>query len=104
MEWKDDAKCRGEYKPSYNGESNYDPWFPEKGRSASYNARVAKAICNGEDGLPECPVKYQCREYALQRNEKFGIWGGMSEQERARIRRNRKKIRVERGRTIVRRE
>jgi WhiB family redox-sensing transcriptional regulator len=34
-------------------------------------------------------VRAQCLEYALVHSEKFGIWGGMSERERRRIRRRR---------------
>ena len=36
-----------------------------------------------------CEVKTECLEYALRHGEKFGIWGGMSERERRRIRRQR---------------
>ena len=36
-----------------------------------------------------CIVRSQCLEYALVHSEKFGIWGGMSERERRRIRRQR---------------
>jgi WhiB family redox-sensing transcriptional regulator len=34
-------------------------------------------------------VREQCLEYALANGEKFGIWGGLSERERRRIRRQR---------------
>jgi WhiB family redox-sensing transcriptional regulator len=34
-------------------------------------------------------VRDECLEYALVNGEKFGIWGGMSERERRRIRRAR---------------
>jgi WhiB family redox-sensing transcriptional regulator len=34
-------------------------------------------------------VRLECLEYALANGEKFGIWGGMSERERRRIRRAR---------------
>jgi WhiB family redox-sensing transcriptional regulator len=40
-------------------------------------------VCRG------CIVRAQCLEYALVNSEKFGIWGGMSERERRRIRRQR---------------
>jgi len=39
-------------------------------------------------------VREDCLEYALQNGEKFGIWGGMSERERRRIRRQRALARV----------
>ena len=43
----------------------------------------------GQGGRRGCVVREDCLEYALQNGEKFGIWGGMSERERRRIRRQR---------------
>jgi len=54
-------------------------FFPERGAST----REAKEVCRS------CVVQNDCLEYALQNGEKFGIWGGMSERERRRIRRQR---------------
>jgi WhiB family redox-sensing transcriptional regulator len=34
-------------------------------------------------------VRLECLEYALSHGEKFGIWGGLSERERRRVRRER---------------
>jgi WhiB family redox-sensing transcriptional regulator len=34
-------------------------------------------------------VRESCLEYALANGEKFGIWGGLSERERRRLRRQR---------------
>ena len=56
-----------------------DLFFPERGAST----REAKEVCRG------CVVREECLEYALTNGEKFGIWGGMSERERRRIRRAR---------------
>ncbi len=56
-----------------------DLFFPERGAST----KEAKAVCQG------CVVREDCLEYALQNGEKFGIWGGLSERERRRIRRQR---------------
>ena len=36
-----------------------------------------------------CEVRVECLEYALSHAEKFGIWGGLSERERRRVRRQR---------------
>lgn len=52
-------------------------FFPDKGGSA----RAAKRICQ------TCGVKDLCLEQALIRDERFGIWGGLSEQERRRLKR-----------------
>ncbi len=56
-----------------------DLFFPERGAST----KEAKEVCRG------CVVREDCLEFALQNGEKFGIWGGMSERERRRIRRQR---------------
>ena len=70
LQWQDQAACLG---------MDPDLFFPERGAST----REAKSICNS------CPVKVDCLEFALRNGEKFGIWGGMSERERRRIRRMR---------------
>lgn len=41
----------------------------------------AKRICLG------CEVRNECLEYALQKDERFGIWGGLSERERRKLKR-----------------
>lgn len=56
-----------------------DAFFPDRGGST----RDAKKICVG------CDVKAQCLEYALRNNERFGVWGGLSERERRRLIRER---------------
>ncbi|EEH63671.1 transcription factor WhiB [Gleimia coleocanis DSM 15436] len=48
----------------------------ERGSTRRRRAEAAKAIC------ATCPVLEQCREYALKVQEPYGIWGGMSEEER----------------------
>ena len=68
--WQDYANCLG---------VDPDLFFPERGAST----REAKEVCRG------CVVREECLEYALANGEKFGIWGGMSERERRRIRRAR---------------
>jgi WhiB family transcriptional regulator, redox-sensing transcriptional regulator len=68
--WQDYANCLG---------VDPDLFFPERGAST----REAKEVCRG------CVVRQECLEYALANGEKFGIWGGMSERERRRIRRQR---------------
>ena len=68
--WQDFANCLG---------VDPDLFFPERGAST----KEAKEVCRG------CVVREDCLEYALANGEKFGIWGGMSERERRRIRRQR---------------
>lgn len=69
-EWMERANCRG-----------VDPelFYPERGASGA----DAKAVCQG------CVVREECLDHALDYLEKFGIWGGLSERERRRIRRKR---------------
>ncbi|SSC24667.1 Transcription factor WhiB [Klenkia terrae] len=66
--WQERALC---------AETDPEAFFPEKGGST----REAKKICTG------CDVKMECLEYALGNDERFGIWGGLSERERRRLRR-----------------
>jgi WhiB family redox-sensing transcriptional regulator len=58
-----------------------DPELFYPGRGAS--TKEAKQVCQG------CAVRKECLEFALANGEKFGIWGGLSERERRRIRRQR---------------
>lgn len=86
-EWDRDAKCRDE-----------DPelFFPSKDGPVPYRfvAAQAKAICHGRDGRPECPVREQCLEDAIARDELFGIRGGMSHRERNALVRKREQMRA----------
>ena len=69
--WRDDARCRG-LDPNF--------FFPEQGETSTSTARDVCSLCD---------VRVDCLEFALQNGEKFGIWGGLSERERRRIRRQR---------------
>jgi WhiB family transcriptional regulator, redox-sensing transcriptional regulator len=67
-QWQERALC---------AQTDPEAFFPEKGGST----REAKRICLG------CEVKDRCLEYALANDERFGIWGGLSERERRRLKR-----------------
>lgn len=71
--WTKDGACRdhSQLPPS--------AWFPERGD----DVRPAKAVC----GL--CLVREECLAHALEHGDKTGIWGGLSERERRRLRRQR---------------
>jgi WhiB family redox-sensing transcriptional regulator len=56
-----------------------DFWFPEK-ESNTRDIALAKSICGG------CLHRAECAEWGI-RKEHFGIWGGLSERERSKIRR-----------------
>ena len=63
----------------YGSCTNTDPdlFFPQPGADTSY----ARSICRG------CPVRLHCLDYALESGQKHGIWGGMTESQRRRLRR-----------------
>jgi WhiB family redox-sensing transcriptional regulator len=67
LAWQADSLC---------AQTDPEAFFPEKGGST----RDAKRICTS------CEVKAQCLDYALQNDERFGIWGGLSERERRKLR------------------
>jgi WhiB family transcriptional regulator, redox-sensing transcriptional regulator len=66
MEWQERALC---------AQTDPEAFFPEKGGST----REAKRVCLS------CEVRVECLEYALANDERFGIWGGLSERERRRL-------------------
>jgi len=68
MGWQERALC---------AQTDPEAFFPEKGGST----REAKRVCTG------CEVRTECLEYALENDERFGIWGGLSERERRKLRR-----------------
>lgn len=68
--WQERALC---------AQTDPEAFFPEKGGST----REAKKVCGA------CEVRAECLEYALTRNEAFGIWGGLSERQRRALKRTR---------------
>lgn len=66
-EWAEQALC-----------ANADPelFFPPDGDSGA----LAKQICS------RCTVQPECLAYAIDANEEFGIWGGMTWKERNQVR------------------
>lgn len=71
MDWPTLAACRDAPDP--------DIFFPvDRTRAAT---RAAKAICR------PCPVLAECRSWAMAK-EAYGVWGGLDEHERARVRRS----------------
>ena len=65
-EWQDEALC---------AQTDPEAFYPEKGGSTVQAKRVCLA----------CPVRSQCLSYALKHDERFGIWGGLSERERRKL-------------------
>ena len=52
-----------------------DLWFSEDRRNINH----AKKVCG------DCPVRLECLRLALDGNEAFGIFGGLTPEERARM-------------------
>jgi WhiB family redox-sensing transcriptional regulator len=61
--WRDLALC---------AQTDPEAFFPDKGESSA----PAKKVCG------RCEVRAECLQEALDRNERFGVWGGLSERER----------------------
>lgn len=80
--WMKRAKCQDRYQVP-------DPniFHPERGRGRATRRQKAAeeaqavAIC-GVGRRDECPVWRQCRAYAFATDEPFGVWGGLTEDER----------------------
>jgi WhiB family redox-sensing transcriptional regulator len=68
LPWQEEALC---------AQTDPEAFFPEKGGST----REAKRVCG------RCDVRGDCLSYALAHDERFGIWGGLSERERRRLKR-----------------
>jgi WhiB family redox-sensing transcriptional regulator len=65
-DWRNRAKCR---------DKDPELWFP----FSSMPATEAKRWCRA------CPVATKCLTHALNRGEDYGVWGGLTEQERRRL-------------------
>ncbi len=71
--WRRLASCR---------DTDPDLFFPVGTTGpAIEQIEIAKAVCN------TCEARLECLEYALTTNQDSGIWGGTSEEERRKIRR-----------------
>lgn len=57
--WMEQALC---------AQSDPDAWFPERGDSVTIPRRVCQ----------DCPVRVECLTYAIENNEREGIWGGLT--------------------------
>lgn len=65
-DWTSQAVC---------SQTDPEAFYPEKGGST----KEAKRVCLG------CPVRKKCLQWALDHDERFGVWGGLSERERRRL-------------------
>jgi WhiB family redox-sensing transcriptional regulator len=74
-QWRDHALCR---------DTDPDLFFPVGTTGqALVTIDQAKSVCS------QCTVTQECLDYALETNQDSGVWGGLSEEERRAIRRQR---------------
>ncbi len=71
-DWRDAALC---------AQTDPEAFFPEKGGSAD----EARKVC------ANCDVSEECLKYAFNNNELYGVWGGLTERERRKLRRRQPK-------------
>ena len=69
-DWQMDAACRGQDTSNFYHPEN------ERGPSPARREFRAKAVC------ASCPVVKQCLRWALAAREPYGVWGGLSTEER----------------------
>src|SRR5215475_7079072 len=71
-EWRDRAACR---------DTSPELFFPIGTTGVALDQiDAAKRVCS------ECPVASECLEFALATNQEAGVWGGLTEEERRRLR------------------
>ena len=80
-DWQLDGACRGQDPSTF--------FHPDGERGPAREAResAAKAICRG------CPVVDLCARHALEVREPYGVWGGLSEDDRESVYRLRHQVR-----------
>jgi WhiB family redox-sensing transcriptional regulator len=69
-EWQHQGACVDKDPESFFLESNM------RGKQKRDREQTAIAVCN------TCPVKQECLDHALKVPEMYGVWGGMTEEQR----------------------
>ncbi len=76
--WRSQAACSGDDAAVF-----FPPSHLERKEERDRRERAARQVCGG------CDVRQRCLEYALHVAERHGIWGGLNETQRSRLRRTR---------------
>jgi WhiB family transcriptional regulator, redox-sensing transcriptional regulator len=73
--WQEVGACR-------NGPASdfYPPMHTERKHERLARERRAKSVC------ASCPVRVECLEHAIAVDERYGIWGGLNQEERRTLR------------------
>ena len=82
--WRQLGRCRGADPDIF-----YPPVPAVDDEAAA--ARVAEAEESAKAICAVCPVREACLEHALSVREKHGVWGGLTERERRRVLRRRRR-------------
>jgi WhiB family transcriptional regulator, redox-sensing transcriptional regulator len=82
LDWQEDAACRSYDNIIFFGEDVGETELERQAREGH-----AKSICQS------CPVIEPCLEFAMETNQKYGIWGGLTDKERASLKRRRARAR-----------
>ncbi|MDP9067862.1 MAG: WhiB family transcriptional regulator [Actinomycetota bacterium] len=82
LEWQEDAACREYDNILFFGGDDGESELERQTRESH-----AKSICR------TCPVKEPCLEFAMDTNQKYGIWGGYTDKERGSLKRRRARSR-----------
>ncbi|MEV7908058.1 WhiB family transcriptional regulator [Streptomyces anulatus] len=74
--WQDRAACR-----------QVDPelFFPAVNDVTGSPGAETRAYAKAKKICARCPVRSQCAAYALARDERYGLWGGMTPRQRQRL-------------------
>ncbi|MGH9198090.1 MAG: WhiB family transcriptional regulator, partial [Acidimicrobiia bacterium] len=76
LEWQERAACREYDNVLFFGADEGESEIEKQTREAH-----ARSICQ------TCPVKEPCLEFAMETNQKYGIWGGLTDKERSSLKR-----------------
>ena len=76
LTWQQTGACRTAGTQS----DFYPPMHTERKQERLARERRAKSVCAA------CPVQMQCLEYAIEADERYGIWGGLNQDERRLLR------------------
>jgi len=74
MDWRDQAACRTEHPELFFPVGTTGP--------ARHDLARAKSVCH------RCPVTATCLTWALETGQRYGVWGGLSEDERYELQRS----------------
>ena len=82
LDWQEQALCR-----EYSVDDFFGPDQAETEIEKQVREAAAKTVCQ------RCPVREPCLEFAMETNQKYGIWGGLTDKERASLKRRRARAR-----------